>query len=771
MLRRIAAALSGLALTLLPLASQRVGASASPVTGYSFAQSSLAGGGFENVIAADPRHNGVVLSGGDVSGLERSADFGKTWVASQNGTIDSTYHPVAAIAFDPASPHDVYAATNGGVAESTDDGVSWTPLAPGPDFNGANSSNPSGMTGEERCVGSLLAIDDTTTPHTLYAASFDEGVWAYSKGAWSVIVPQTQLGTPFCLTSLAWGPAHTLLVATWGEGVFSIAHPNPAGSSASPVSGAPAVVQELVGLTDGDTWGAAYTTGVGVITGTGTSAEWTTRLSPAGAEHYMSIAAYVNGGEDTVIAGSDDSVSVANQPTLHQVLHQTTNSGSSWTSLPTSTAQVSTELLGPTLGNPWWHTAAYAPPLLYSGSMVPSSIVIEHERAGDDIWIAGFGGNWRLLGAEKQTTFYPADYGLGATVNHHLALGPTTISDPRSGQRVYLGDTDWGMFSSADGFSTQQGISDDQFSSTDTVGYATVVDGGVSPPVVYVGVGNRDSNTQGDLMSAAAPAMSPSDFQSTGLGAATGGGRPLAVGVVDTSGTPTLIVAVEASGLWTSVGTGPWMQDTSLFMSDPTNTPTAAIATGSGAQAQTVYAYYPQRGVFRSLDAGAPGTWTEIWAHPSVATVPFLMVDSSDPTRLWVSANGGLYRLDGAATATITTYTTTPPPIVIAGTTSGLAELNGQVFTTELVSGTGLELQVSELDRRQLHQPGQQPVERDTCEREQHRGRERRDCLHRDVGLRTDRWHAGGCDHHDPDLDTRPVAPWQARHLHRDRQH
>src|ERR1700733_13765677 len=120
-LRPIAAALSGLALALVALAPASAAAAASPITAYTFAQSSLAGGGFENVIAADPQNNGVVISGSDVGGLDRSTDFGVTWAADENGTIDQTYHTVAGITFDPGALDVVYAATDAGVAESTDD--------------------------------------------------------------------------------------------------------------------------------------------------------------------------------------------------------------------------------------------------------------------------------------------------------------------------------------------------------------------------------------------------------------------------------------------------------------------------------------------------------------------------------------------------------------------------------------------------------------------------------------------------------------------------
>ena len=680
-LRLGAASLGGVLTMVVPQALAVSGvaarAASSTIARYSFAASSLAGGGFENVIAADPRHNGVVISGSDVTGVQRSTDFGTTWLPAQHGTLDQTYHPVAAIAFDPKSPSDVYMATNGGVAESIDDGLTWSPLPLGPAFDGSNTGNPAQTPNAERCVGGLLALDGT---HRLFAASFDQGVWMYAGGTWTVVASQSQLGgTAVCLTSLAWGPSGTLDVATWGAGVFAIHNPGGA-ATVQVVPGAPGVVQELAGLSDGAVWGAAYGTGVGVITNAG----WVTKLA-AGGERYMSIGGYAANGTDIVVAGSDNSQPVSGQPGLHAVLHETKNSGATWTSLPMSTAQVSSELLGPKTGNPWWH-ASYPPALLSSQTMVPSSIAVEHERSGDDLWVSGYGGNWRLLGAERQSTFYPSDMGIGSTVNHQVALDPSTVGAPRSAQRVYLGDTDWGLFSSADGFTTQQGIADDQFTS---VGYDTVVDGAVSPPVVYAGVGNRDSNTQGDVLSAAAPAISSSAFQSLGLAAATGGDRPLALGVVDTSGTPTVIVAVEASGIWTRVGAGPWVRDASLFTTD--QPPTAAIATGTGSQAATVYAYDRTIGVYRSLDAGAPGTWTLIWKHASLAAVPFLMVDSADPTRLWVSAVGGLYRLDGASSGTFGSISPT-----LAGTTSGLGELGGQVFTADWVAGTGLELQVSD---------------------------------------------------------------------------
>src|SRR3954471_16713168 len=53
-------------------ASTASGAAVAPLT---FAESGLGGGGFQNVIAIDPADSGLVLAGGDTSGIYRSLDW------------------------------------------------------------------------------------------------------------------------------------------------------------------------------------------------------------------------------------------------------------------------------------------------------------------------------------------------------------------------------------------------------------------------------------------------------------------------------------------------------------------------------------------------------------------------------------------------------------------------------------------------------------------------------------------------------------------------
>src|SRR5947209_7378681 len=50
-----------------------------------FQGSGLEGGGFENVVAVDPSGSGLLLAGGDVSGFQRSTDWGSHWQTANGG--------------------------------------------------------------------------------------------------------------------------------------------------------------------------------------------------------------------------------------------------------------------------------------------------------------------------------------------------------------------------------------------------------------------------------------------------------------------------------------------------------------------------------------------------------------------------------------------------------------------------------------------------------------------------------------------------------------
>ena len=115
-------------------------------------------------LALDPTNQNVVYAGtGDFNvyydaysgvGILRSADAGETWtlLPDPNGVFVGA--KVGRVAVDPANPKNIYAATNRGLAISLDGGQSWKSVK-----MGACSQI------------SDVAVDDSTTPSTVYAAS------------------------------------------------------------------------------------------------------------------------------------------------------------------------------------------------------------------------------------------------------------------------------------------------------------------------------------------------------------------------------------------------------------------------------------------------------------------------------------------------------------------------------------------------------------------------------------------------------------------------
>lgn len=80
------------------------------------------GGGFFWSAAYHPTKPGVIYMGGDVDGIYKSVDHGKSWSFVNNGLGS---YQVYSLATDPSSPDTVYAGTVGGLYKSTDAGASW----------------------------------------------------------------------------------------------------------------------------------------------------------------------------------------------------------------------------------------------------------------------------------------------------------------------------------------------------------------------------------------------------------------------------------------------------------------------------------------------------------------------------------------------------------------------------------------------------------------------------------------------------------------------
>jgi photosystem II stability/assembly factor-like uncharacterized protein len=80
------------------------------------------GGGFYHSAVFHPSKDGVIYMGGDVCGVYKSEDHGRTWRLSNTGLAD---YGVYSLAVDRTAPDTVYASTEGGLCKSTDGGGHW----------------------------------------------------------------------------------------------------------------------------------------------------------------------------------------------------------------------------------------------------------------------------------------------------------------------------------------------------------------------------------------------------------------------------------------------------------------------------------------------------------------------------------------------------------------------------------------------------------------------------------------------------------------------
>ena len=137
------------------------------------------------MVAVDPASPNVLLSGGDVSGIERSTDGGASWQAVNTGLVGRPQLEVAAFLFSPAVAGRVYAGvgdagTGGGLLESDDSGATWRMLSTVPQFAGGNAKTAGLPAEHPRSTGNLLAQDPVSG--SIYAATFSQGVMRSDDG-------------------------------------------------------------------------------------------------------------------------------------------------------------------------------------------------------------------------------------------------------------------------------------------------------------------------------------------------------------------------------------------------------------------------------------------------------------------------------------------------------------------------------------------------------------------------------------------------------------
>lgn len=669
---RLIAAVGAVAATLLPMRAALpddgdAGGATAPE--LSFAQSGLMGGGFQNVIAL---HDGVLVSGGDVSGFHRSADGGEHWDVQNRGfeALGPRYLGVADIAFSDAQTDVVYACTTKGMYSSSDAALTWKLLPASPTCLGGSAgyASPDGGPVAElpfehpRSTGDLIV----ETANGLIVGSFDHGVMASQDGGntWSNVGLAPIVGVdgssdPFYIRSLVADPraAGSVYVGTYNDGVWKLEGLDSALPTATRMLGAPATVEELRFVGDtlfaaagasgvyktsdgGATWGAANT-GLDV----GTAAKW------------ISLDGFANpDGSATVYVGSSDPARGAIGQ--YRSVMKSVDSGATWHAVTADPAGIHGTIGGPD-GPTWWLYAGKPSVRLGQASFVAAQVLVD-PAAPDVVYVAGRSGVWKT--SDGGANWYPCVQGLGVTGNRALAVNP---ADPNG---LVVGSTDWIALSTYDGARTV--ALDEPPRPTGPARLRNMTLSMASDASrVYAGVGYRDDNVAGGLWSR--PFDASAGWVDEGLFAAAGGGRPAAVmSTVDAAGTRVLLVAVQASGVWRKGETGVWQRSASApdFVDDA-----ASFADLGGGN---VFVYDHIQGVYRSSDYGV--TWTRIWA---VASKPrhtgYLLPDPHRAGSLYASTATGLFRLRDATgdalTVEIVADVPRPGPLAVAALPDGAA--------------------------------------------------------------------------------------------------
>jgi hypothetical protein len=620
-----------------------------------FRQSGLVGGGFVNVLAADPSDPSTLLAGGDVSGFHLSTDGGATWTTSNTGITSLFQLQVATILYSHATPGLVYAGvgkkgTGGGLLVSQDGGHSWSLRSVVPQFSAGDNDGIKALPHTHpRSTGTLLAEDPTGG--FLYAATFKQGVMRSDDGGHT----WTPLGLAGkYLRGLAFDPANpdTLYVGSYNDGVYVTTNASTTGTFTK-IAGSPTTPEELDLVGD-----SLYVAGgkFGVFRTRNGGSTWQQlggSSIPTNGPFWESVAGYRACGRDVIYAGAKGGGGNA--------IMRSIDDGATWGSVTGDPSLIHRTIGGP--GGPTWWLGGMGTMVLAGGGYVASSIVTGTGTPGGadcldpDVWVAGRSGIW--ASQNEAQDWYPMIEGLGVSIARDVS------GDPSIAGRTYVAAADWVFLSSSDGLdSVTQKRAPGVVRGTDIS-----IDPGTSPSRVYIGAGKPSTN--GEVFSSANPLTN--GWTDEGLSSVASGRIPLAVSTQTIASQRIVLAAVEGNGIWRKLG-GTWTQVNAVAMASWQPSRASSFAWAPGAS--NVYLFDHESGVWRSNDKGK--TWTKIWnIRSSVAGTGYLAVDPSNPGRLYVSQAGtGVYRIDGATTGTVDGGGLSPT-LIYPSTGAGPIEIDG----------------------------------------------------------------------------------------------
>ncbi len=595
---------------------------------YETSGTGLHGGGFINVVAADPFDPSVVLAGGDNSGVSRSTDGGLTWRPANDGAFLHRQRRIATIAFSPTQPGKVYLGVgakgnDSALFVSEDHGQSWALRSTTPRFSGANNSGVTDLPNPHpRSTGNLIAFDPSGD--IMYVATFDGGLLRSDDDGltWESL----GLDGVYLRTLVADPTDPTMLFAgTWGEGVYRVSD-GPGAATVEHLAASPATVEELTAT--GSQLFAA--TGAGVQRSEDQGETWVD----------LSDGLPATAGRDTAWMAIDATSSVVVAGAFvppetgdgYAGLVRSTDGGSTWELLGATAGTVGTTIGGPA-GEPWWYAAA-SPNNVLGGPWYAAAQVVLSPHDPGTILAAGRGGIWRST--DGGATWYPAVEGLSLTENSDVAVDP---ADPN---HVVVANTDWVILHSEDAMSHVARNQPPGGNEAYSLSFAA--------DRLYAAVGHRDHVDRDGEIYSTTDVSDPNAWTDEGLSDVTDGQRPIGVVAFDDPADGRVVLAAVAeSGVWRQQG-GEWTHVDTPAVSG--SQPTHRAVFQKASDRRLVYLFDRGRGVWRSADAGA--SWERVWRVTSQAVMTGdLAIDPADPARLFVASVEGLHRLDGADSGSV----------------------------------------------------------------------------------------------------------------------
>jgi hypothetical protein len=636
----------------------------------SFAPVRLDGGGCCNAHALNAAGT-VMVALSDTQGayLSATSPIGQKWTVQNTGIGTSTnYRFMAAGIWSAAEANVVYALTGdkgsgGAFLAGTYSGgnITWAVRSAVPQAaGGTRGATPANLpsSGWQRSTGRLLYQDSLY----LFAATYQQGILRSSNTGGTGVAGTDDFPTACTMTGTAPGTGNWFATAIAPDpnstsnlwAAFYDSSGNPAGlwKTTTAHGGTPNFT--AVSMTAGPTQGiediylvgqylycCAGNQGVyryGPLNGSPAWAALNGATVPtASTNWWCTVAGYVDGSSNHVMIIGDANPSSPFDKTLMQLTIPSNYPTGSITYASLTGSVQSTTVPTPGGSYTWWIPAQGLHVYLgASGYICPFVTVDASNLAAVKLYCAGSGGAYRNVGSGWTV----ANSGMPMFLAHPVAASPA-----RAGHVVW-GDSDWCLFDDTNpgGENATTLQNDPPVSSTQGQAVAFSADGNT----VYGSQGAKYTNSGGEVWSR--PWNQPANWTALGLKAKTGGKVAIGLAAVsdDPSGSPVLLAAVWASGLWRYDGSAWTSRNASIGASGSAGNQLPVTYYGHG----LAFADDSKTGIWRSADYGK--TWTLIWAKTSTSELSRTCAyDVTRPGRLWVSAAGKLYKLDGADTGTV----------------------------------------------------------------------------------------------------------------------